>query len=360
MSIEKVYRIGVLGTGTWGIALARLLANKGYDVTSWSAIESEIDVLTETKRHPNLPEMVIPENLKFTKNIEDSVFIGETASGGKHELMDLIMLAVPSIFIRSTAKRVSELISEKGDMDNLPIFVTVAKGIESGTHFTMAQIIEEELEKALSRETAKNARVVALSGPTHAEEVAFDMPTAIVSACANEEAAELVQEIFMTSRFRVYTNSDVDGVELCGAMKNVIALSVGISKGLGNGDNARAALITRGMEEIKRLGQAMGCKEETFSGLAGIGDLIVTATSEHSRNNRCGQLIGQGLSPEEAVKKVGMVVEGLNALPSIMELSEKYNVEVPISQMLDNVINKKMNPKDAALILMSRERKAEF
>ena len=395
MEFEKK-RIGVLGTGTWGIALSRLLANKGHDVIAWSAIESEIDYLEENRKHPNLKGMSIPDNLRFTKTLEEAIFsecIGseieeskehilnrESDSNGK-KLRDLILFAVPSVFIRSTSKQVAEIIkmhtdslreltctsSDSGEVsliaascNKMPIMVTVAKGIEAETFMTMAQIIKDEFVKAFDEELAENLPVVALSGPTHAEEVAFDLPTAIVSACENEEYAMQVQDIFMTSNFRVYTNRDIHGVEICGAMKNVIALTVGISKGIGFGDNAKAALITRGMEEIKRLGIAMGCDEKTFSGLAGIGDLIVTATSEHSRNNRCGQLIGQGLSPDEAVKKVGMVVEGMNALPAVMALAKRYNVEVPLSEMLDDVVNKGINPKEAAVSLMSRERKAEF
>lgn len=376
------YKIGVLGTGTWGIALTRLLANKGYSVTAWSAIPQEIETLKETHIHPNLPGMAVPESIDFTTKIEDAVLD-----------KDLILFAVPSVFVRSTAERVAKVLLGGA----LPLVVTVAKGIESGTTFTMSQVIHDQFIKsgipaagqadesgipaagkvdestvsaaghtnesgisAAGQAELSIAKVVALSGPTHAEEVAFDLPTAIVSACEDEAAAKKVQEIFMTPAFRVYTNSDIDGVELCGAMKNVIALTVGISKGAGFGDNAKAALITRGMEEIRRLGTAMGANTHTFAGLAGIGDLIVTATSEHSRNNRCGQLIGEGYSAEEAVKKVGMVVEGLNALPSVMELAQKYGVEVPITNMLDLVVNKGKDPKEAASELMGREKKQEF
>ncbi len=351
-------KIGVLGTGTWGIALIRLLANKGYDVTAWSAIESEIDYLNEKHTHPKLPGMELSEAIVFTKNIEDSVLD-----------MDMVVFAVPSIFIRSTAKQVAEILSGKSEGSRtLPLMVTVAKGIEKGTSYTMAQVIHDEFKAAgFVREGASEgddelsaAKVIGLSGPTHAEEVAFDLPTTIVSACEDEKAAERVQEIFMTPVFRVYTNTDIDGVEICGAMKNVIALAVGIAKGIGVGDNAKAALITRGMEEIRRLGAAMGCKDHTFAGLAGIGDLIVTSMSEHSRNNRCGQLIGEGYSAEEAVEKVGMVVEGLNALPSIMELSKKYGVDVPISSALDSIVSLGKDPKEAAKELMNRSRKKEF
>ena len=201
---------------------------------------------------------------------------------------------------------------------------------------------------------------MALSGPTHAEEVALDMPTTIVSACPDEAAAEYVQDVFSNTCMRVYTNADIKGVELSGALKNVIALGVGISTGLGYGDNARAALITRGIAEIARLGVAMGCNIHTFAGLAGIGDLIVTATSMHSRNNRAGILIGKGKSPEQAVKEVGMVVEGINALPAAMELAAKYNVEMPIVQTVNAIVKEGMSASDALRTLMDRNRKNEM
>lgn len=332
----EIKSIGVLGAGTWGMALARLLANKNYDVTVWSALEGEIEEYSSTRKHPNLPGMTIPDSIVFTKDLESAL-----SNKG------LVLFAVPSVYIRETAKSVAPLLKEKK-----PIIVTVAKGIEKGTSLTMSQIIEDEL--------GDGYKVAALSGPTHAEEVALDQPTTIVAACEDLEIAKIVQDTFMTDNLRVYTNKDINGVELCGAMKNVIALAVGISDGLGFGDNAKAALITRGMREIYKLGTAMGCDDMTFYGLAGIGDLIVTATSRHSRNNRCGQLIGQGYTPEAAVKEVGMVVEGLNALPSIMELASKFNIEVPVSSMLDNIVNKGIKPKDAAIALMQRERKGEF
>jgi glycerol-3-phosphate dehydrogenase (NAD(P)+) len=203
-------------------------------------------------------------------------------------------------------------------------------------------------------------KLVALSGPTHAEEVAKDLPTTIVSACEDEQVAELVQNIFWGTCMRVYTNTDVLGVELCGAMKNVIALASGVATGLGYGDNAKAALITRGMAEISRLGMAMGCKEQTFGGLAGIGDLIVTATSVHSRNNRCGTLIGQGVPVDEAIRQVGMVVEGIHALPAAMTLARKYNVEMPIVEAAYQVVKEGVAPKDVVQQLMSRGKKPEL
>ena len=215
----------------------------------------------------------------------------------------------------------------------------------------MSQIIESQIP---------GVPVVALSGPTHAEEVALDLPTTIVSACKDMNAAELVQQVFTSRCMRVYTNEDVLGVELCGAMKNVIALAAGVAVGLGYGDNAKAALITRGIAEISRLGMAMGCKEQTFGGLAGVGDLIVTATSPHSRNNRCGMLIGQGVPVAEATRQIGMVVEGLNALPAAIRLKEKYAVEMPIVEAVDALVNGGASPADTVKMLMQRGQKPEL
>lgn len=329
-------KIGVLGAGTWGMALARMLAVNGHRVTVWSAIEKEVDEFSATRRHPNLPGMEIPEEVAFTKSVEDVC-----------EGMDILLFAVPSPFVRSTAAKVAPYVVQG------QIIVDVAKGIEEDTLMTMTQIIGSEIQNPA-------VKLVALSGPTHAEEVARDLPTTIVSACEDLEAAEQVQEVFSNNCMRVYTNDDVQGVELCGAMKNVIALASGIAVGLGCGDNTKAALITRGMAEIARLGTAMGCKEQTFGGLAGIGDLIVTATSMHSRNNRCGMLLGQGLSPDEAVKQVGMVVEGLNALPAAMRLAEKYGVEMPIVETVHAVVSGQIPVCNAVQMLMSRGQKTEL
>ena len=329
-------RIGVLGAGTWGMALARMLSNSGHAVTVWSAIEKEIDEFSVSRRHPNLPGMVIPDGIGFTKDIE-------TVCRG----MDILLFAVPSPFVRSTARKAASFVTDG------QIIVDVAKGIEADTLYTMTQIIEDEIRNPA-------VKLVALSGPTHAEEVAKDLPTTIVSACKDPEAAKLVQEVFSNASMRVYTNEDVIGVELCGAMKNIIALAAGIAVGLGCGDNTKAALITRGMAEIARLGTAMGCKEQTFGGLAGIGDLIVTATSVHSRNNRCGMLLGQGVSPEEAVKQVGMVVEGINALPAAIRLSQMYQVEMPIVETVNAVVSGQAAVSDAVRMLMSRDQKPEL
>lgn len=332
-------RIGVLGAGTIGMSLARMLYNSGNEVQVWSAVEQELIDCEMTRRHKNLPGMVIPDGVTFTRSIE-AVCTDK----------DILMFAIPSVFIRSTVAQARPYIRDG------QIIADVGKGIEKDTFLTMSQIITDELDKDGSH---ANVRVVALSGPTHAEEIALDMPTTIVSACEDSEAAEFVQDVFMNTCMRVYTNADVIGVELCGALKNVIALACGIAQGIGCGDNAKAALITRGMHEIARLGLKMGCMEQTFTGLAGIGDLIVTATSMHSRNNRCGILIGQGHPVAEAVREVGQVVEGLNALPAAVELADKYEVEMPIVRALDSIVNGGEHPVDVVEQLMTRSRKSE-
>ncbi len=328
-------KIGVLGAGTWGMALARMLCVSGHNVTVWSALEKEVEAFSSTRRHPNLPGMEIPQEIIFTKNIAEVC-----------REQDVLLFAVPSVFVRSTARSAAPYIRDG------QVIVDVAKGIEADTLFTMTQIIEDEIKNP-------TVKLVALSGPTHAEEVAKDLPTTIVSACADKNAAELVQEVFSNTCMRVYTNEDVLGVELCGAMKNIMALGSGIALGLGYGDNTKAALITRGMAEITRLGSAMGCDSRTFYGLAGIGDLIVTATSVHSRNNRCGMLLGQGVAPEEAVKQVGMVVEGIHALAAAMRLMEKYDVEMPIVRAVNAVVNCGADPRSEVMALMNRNQRPE-
>ena len=275
----------------------------------------------------------------FTKNIE------EVCTG-----KDILLFAVPSVFVRSTARTAAPFVPDG------QVIVDVAKGIEPDTLFTLTQVIGDELGKDGKH---SSVRLVALSGPTHAEEVSLDLPTTIVASCTDMKTAEYVQKVFMNDVMRVYTNDDVLGIELCGALKNIIALASGIALGLGYGDNTKAALITRGMHEITMLGLKMGCKVETFYGLAGIGDLIVTATSEHSRNNRCGHLIGQGMTPDQAVKKVGMVVEGINAIPAALELEKKYGVEMPLVDAVDAVINHGADPKETVRNLMTRPPKSE-
>ncbi len=328
--------IGVLGAGTWGMALARMLCNNHHNVTVWSAIGREVEEFSATRRHPNLPGMEIPERIAFTESMEQVC-----------RDKDILLFAVPSPFVRATARKAAPFVKPG------QIIVDVAKGIEADTLCTMTQIIAQELQNPA-------VPLVALSGPTHAEEVAKDLPTTIVSASENADAALLVQQVFGGTCMRVYTNEDVLGVELCGALKNIIALASGIALGLGYGDNTKAAIITRGIAEIARLGEAMGCTPQTFGGLAGIGDLIVTATSVHSRNNRCGMLLGKGVAPTEAVKQVGMVVEGINALPAAMRMAEHYGVELPICSAVNAVVNEGAAPKDTVAMLMGRDQKAEL
>ncbi len=330
-------KITVFGAGTWGIALARLLAANGRDVTVWSAIPEELKSLSVTHRHPNLPGMQLPSAMHYTADI------GEACKG-----RDILLFAVPSPFVRATARKAAPFIPEG------QLIVDVAKGIEDKTLLTMSEIIEDELRKC-----GRTARVVALSGPTHAEEVARDMPTLIVAASEDEDAAKAVQKVFSTPTFRVYTNADRRGTELGGAVKNVIALAVGIAMGLGYGDNAKAALITRGNAELARLGAAMGCRAETFSGLSGMGDLIVTCTSMHSRNLHAGMLLGRGHTAEDAKAEVGQVVEGINALPAARRLARKYKVEMPIVQSVDAILNGRLAAGDALATLMGRGLKRE-
>ena len=327
-------RIGVLGAGTWGMALARMLCNMKHEVIVWSALAAEIDELKATGVHPKLKTMVIPKELAYTKSIEE-------ACADK----DILLFAVPSPFVRSTARSAAPYMKKD------QVVVDVAKGIEPETLSTMTEVIRDELDTFGGLEAV---RLVALSGPTHAEEVAIDLPTTIVSACKDIKTAEYVQSVFMNPKFRVYTNEDIRGVEICGAFKNIIALGTGIARGLGYGDNTSAALITRGIREVAQLGQLMGCRPETFNGLAGIGDLIVTCTSLHSRNLTCGMLLGQGKSKEEAVKEVGMVVEGINALDAAMQLKKKYNVELPICEMVNGIVNEGLAPSAGEAMLMGR------
>ena len=330
-------KIAVFGAGTWGIALARLLAVNGRDVTVWSAIPAELKSLSTTRRHPNLPGMELPSTMHYTADIAE-------ACAGR----DILLFAVPSPFVRSTAKKAAKYIP------NGQLIVDVAKGVEDKTLMTMSEIIEDELAKA-----KRTARVVALSGPTHAEEVARDMPTLIVAASEDEAAAKAVQKAFTAPNFRVYTNTDRRGTELGGAIKNVVALAVGIALGLGYGDNAKAALITRGNAELTRLGLAMGCKPETFAGLSGMGDLIVTCTSMHSRNLHAGMLLGRGKTADEAKAEVGQVVEGINALPAACRLAKKYKVEMPIVQSVDAILSGKLEARNALAALMGRDLKHE-
>ena len=329
-------QIGILGAGTWGTALGRLLTKNQHHVTVWSALSDQIDLLERDREHPNLPGIRLPDELCFTRSMAEAV-----------KDRDLIVIATPSVYVRETVRAAKPFLSAGQTL------VTVAKGIESDTLMTMSEVIEDVLGGTPA------LPIAALSGPTHAEEVIRDMPSAIVSASTDPATAALVQEVFSNGQFRVYTNTDIHGVELCGALKNIIALAAGMAHGLGYGDNARAALITRGMAEIRRLGIAMGCHEDTFRGLAGIGDLIVTCSSLQSRNFKCGNMVGRGIPPDEAIRRVGMVVEGVNALHAAMQLKQRHHVVMNISESVSRVFAGEADSRTVAEALMSRALKAE-
>ena len=329
-------RIGILGAGTWGTALANLLCKSGHEVMLWSRITEEVNMLVKTHKHKNLPGVEIDKNILFTCSIEEAI-----------EGKDVVVIAVPSIYVRETT-----LLAKKYFQSN-QIIVTVAKGVEKGTLMTTSEIIHDVLKE-------KDLPVVALSGPTHAEEVAIGLPTLIVSACERLPIAEEIQNIFYSSSLRVYTNQDILGVELCGALKNIIALAAGMSDGLGYGDNAKAALITRGLREITKIGLAMGANVNTFSGLTGIGDIVVTATSVHSRNHKAGYLLGQGYSLAETKEKVGMVIEGLNSLEAAIELEKKYDLQLPIIDTVASIVDGKMSVREAVGKLFARKKQNEI
>ena len=325
--------VGVIGSGTWGTSLAILLNGNGHKVQLWSAVPAEVESLSVNRKHPNLGDTPIPEAIEIT---------GDLKAAMKDK--DLLVLSVPSVYVRQTAAKMKPWLKPG------QIVTNVAKGIEEATLKTLSEVIEEELPEA---------EVTVLSGPSHAEEVARKVPTACLIACENEAVAKLVQEEFANPRFRLYTNTDLIGVEIGAALKNVMALAAGMSDGLGFGDNTKAALMTRGMAEMKRLGMAMGGKAETFAGLSGIGDLIVTCTSMHSRNRRAGILLGQGKSLQETLDEVKMVVEGVNTVQAACQLAEKYHVSMPITQSIYAVLFEGKNVEDAVLELMTRDNKAE-
>lgn len=326
--------VSIIGAGSWGTALAVLLHKNGHKVTIWSVIESEIEALKKEHEHKEkLPGVKLPEDMLFTTDLEGAV-------KGK----DVLVLAVPSPFTRSTAHRMKEYVEEG------QIIVNVAKGIEEKSLLTLSQIIEEEIPQAT---------VAVLSGPSHAEEVGRGIPTTIVVGADQKETAEYLQNLFMNEVFRVYISPDVLGIELGAALKNVVALAAGIADGLGYGDNTKAALITRGIAEIARLGTAMGGRFETFCGLTGIGDLIVTCASMHSRNRRAGILIGKGYSMEEAMKEVKMVVEGVYSAKAAMGLAKKFDVQIPIIEQVNEVLFEGKAADAAVKDLMIRDKKLE-
>lgn len=327
-------KVGVMGAGSWGTALALLLHSNGHQVTVWSINEEEVEMLSKEREHKSkLPGVKIPEDMVFTSDMETSI-----------KEKDFLVLAVPSAFTRGTARRMKPFVGER------QIIVDVAKGIEEDTLMTLSQQIEEEIPQA---------DVAVLSGPSHAEEVGRGLPTAVVIGAKTEETARYLQEMFMNQVFRVYISPDMLGMELGGALKNVIALAAGIADGMGYGDNTKAALITRGIAEIARLGVKMGGALESFTGLTGIGDLIVTCASVHSRNRKAGYLMGQGKTMEEAMAEVKMVVEGVYSAKAAAKLGKKYGVALPIVDKVNEVLFEGKDPKEAVDELMLRDSKAE-
>lgn len=326
-------QIGVIGSGTWGTALGVLLMRNGHSVTLWSAIQEEAERIRSSRCHQNLPGVEIPESMEVTTDLEAAM-----------RDKDLLVLSVPSVFVRQTAKRMAPYLKEG------QVIVNVAKGIEESSLKVMSQVIAEELP---------GADVAVLSGPSHAEEVSRLLPTTCVAGAKSRGTAELVQQTFMCEFFRVYTSPDMTGIEVGAALKNVIALAAGIADGLGYGDNTKAALITRGIAEIGRLGTAMGGKPQTFAGLSGIGDLIVTCASMHSRNRRAGILIGKGYSMEEAMKEVKMVVEGVYSAKAALALSRQYQVPMPIVEQVNEVLFDGKPAAEAVRDLMLRHKQIE-
>lgn len=327
-------KIGVIGAGSWGTALSVLLHKNGHEITIWSIMQEEIEMLKREHEHKDkLPGVLLAQDMVFTTDLKEAV-----------QGMDVLVLAVPSPYTRSTAHMLGEFVAEG------QIIVDVAKGIEEKTLMRLSQIIEEEIPRAV---------VAVLSGPSHAEEVGKGLPTTIVVGARKKETAAYLQNIFMSEAFRVYISPDMLGIELGAALKNVVALAAGIADGLGYGDNTKAALITRGIKEIAGLGTAMGGRYETFFGLSGIGDLIVTCASMHSRNRRAGILIGKGYSMDAAMEEVKMVVEGVYSTKAAMGLAEKYGVSLPIIEQVNEVLFHGKDADSAVMDLMIRDKKLE-
>ena len=327
-------RICVLGAGSWGIALTKLLSLNEHSVIVWSIDPEEISMLKEYSQHKTkLPGVMLPGTVEFTTDMEAALSDAE-----------LVVMAVPSPFVRSTAEKAAEYIKDER------IIVNVAKGIEEDTLKRLSQVIKEEIPQA---------KVAVLSGPSHAEEVGKELPTTVVVGAETKELAETVQDVFMNDFFRVYISPDIIGIELGGAVKNVIALAAGIADGLGCGDNTKAALITRGIYELTALGVAMGGKPETFSGLSGTGDLIVTCASVHSRNRKAGFLMGQGYTYQEAMDEVKMIVEGVYSAKAALKLATLYEVEMPIVEEVNKILFEDFPAKEALRELLTRDKKKE-
>jgi len=330
-------KIAVIAAGSWGTALSMVLNENGHDVIVWARGKDQIDEINRTRKNEKyLPGVIIPNHIEFTTDKSRALSDAE-----------VVLFSAPSQQYKAILKDFSEL----GLLPSNAILVNVSKGIDMDTLETVSQITER---------IVPNASFVVLSGPSHAEEVAMKLPTALVSASKSREAAECIQDLFSNDYIRVYTNPDVVGVEISGALKNIIALGAGISDGLGYGDNAKAALITRGIREIAILGIAMGASAETFKGLAGVGDLIVTCTSMHSRNRRCGILLGEGHTLAESIEKVGMVVEGAYTVKAAYALKNKFELEMPITSELYKVLYENKSAREAVNHLMTRQRKHEM
>ena len=327
-------KVSVLGAGTWGTALAILLAENKHEVTIWSKLPKEIEELANNRSAiKNLPGAVLPDSVRVTTDLEEALCEPK-----------LIVMAVASVFVRETAKRISSKIPQG------MIIVNVAKGVEEATLKTLTEVIEDEIPQA---------EVAVLSGPSHAEEVSRKIPTTIVAGAKKKQVADKIQDVFMTDFFRVYTSPDVIGIELGGSLKNVIALAAGVLDGAGLGDNTKAALMTRGIAEISRLGVAMGGKYETFAGLSGMGDLMVTCTSKHSRNRNAGFLIGQGKTAKEAMEEVNQTVEGVFCARAAYKLGQKYKVELPIVEQVNKVLFEEKPVEEAIYDLLIRQRTEE-
>ena len=324
--------IAIIGSGSWGVALAVHLASVVHNVKIWSFMEEERDLINNEKKCKFLPGLVLPENISCSTNFEEVI-----------EGTELILHVTPSKFTRSTFKQYKQYVGKK------PIIIC-GKGFEKETLETLDEVILEEMPEA---------KVGVLSGPSHAEEVSVAIPTALVIASKHQSILKLVQDAFMSEKMRIYTSNDVKGVELGGALKNIIAFCAGVAAGIGLGDNSFAALITRGLKEISRLGVELGGKEETFYGLSGLGDLIVTCLSEHSRNRKAGFLIGQGVSLEDTKKEVGMVIESIDNIEVAYELGKLHNIEMPIVETVYKVLYENLNPKEAVKNLMTRDKKKE-
>lgn len=336
-------KVGIVGAGSWGTALACVLNKNGHDVTLWGYDKKDVIYMQqELENKKYLPNISLDKNIKITNNEED-------LANSK-----IVVFAVPSVVVRENAKRFSKVLnnnsSDSCDDSDKKIIVNVAKGIEEKTLLTLTEVIEEEIP---------NCNIAVLSGPSHAEEVGKCLPTVCVASAHTIEVAQVIQEVFMNEDFRIYTNMDMVGVEIAGALKNLIALATGASDGCGFGDNIKAAIMTRGLAEISRLGLAMGAEQETFAGLTGVGDLIVTCTSKHSRNRQAGLLLGQGKSLEETLEEIQMVVEGVNTAKAAKQLAEKYGVDMPITSEINEVLFNNKNIKDTVVSLMTRDKTQE-